>query len=191
MGRSTEFEVNQTLVSKSAADALFSNGFALYAAFATSGLFLLCGEVMSWKRERKADSMGQLNRWQVLSKCGLPGFSFGSELLLIAGMFAESRALACVMLGFRLLHVLGVVFVLVSLLGSQWVAPYVKRVVVGADTWKDQFTYDFAKDSIPLVGVLIILCMGNVSLVQMLPRDGSMFYRESKGFPNKSLSMPG
>ena len=41
---------------------------------------------------------------QMLLKSMLPGFSVGSELALLVGIFKERQALATVMLVFRLLH---------------------------------------------------------------------------------------
>ena len=46
---------------------------------------------------------------------------------------------------------------------------------------------DFAREVLPIVAVIIIVCMGDITLVQMLPWKKSVFYTESKGFPSVSL----
>jgi len=46
---------------------------------------------------------------------------------------------------------------------------------------------DFAREILPVVAVMIIFCMGDITLVQMLPWKRSIFYTESKGFPSMSL----
>ena len=45
---------------------------------------------------------------------------------------------------------------------------------------------DFALEVLPVVAVIIIVCMGDISLVKMLPWKKSAS-TESKGFPSISL----
>ena len=56
-----------------------------------------------------------------------------------------------------------------------------------AKLWGSHLHMDFAREVLPVVAVIIIVCMGDISLVQMLPWKKSVFYTESKGFPSISL----
>ena len=56
-----------------------------------------------------------------------------------------------------------------------------------AKVWGSHLHIDFAREVLPVVAVIIILCMGDISLVKMLPWKKSVFYTESKGFPSISL----
>ena len=56
-----------------------------------------------------------------------------------------------------------------------------------AKLWGSHLHKDFAREVLPIVAVIIIVCMGDISLVKMLPWNKSVFYTESKGFPSISL----
>ena len=56
-----------------------------------------------------------------------------------------------------------------------------------AKLWGSHLHMDFAREVLPVVAVIIIVCMGDISLVKMLPWKKSVFYTESKGFPSISL----
>ena len=56
-----------------------------------------------------------------------------------------------------------------------------------AKLWGSHLHIDFAREVLPIVAVIIIVCMGDISLVKMLPWKKSVFYTESKGFPSISL----
>ena len=56
-----------------------------------------------------------------------------------------------------------------------------------AKLWGSHLHKDFAREVLPIVAVIVIVCMGDISLVQMLPWKKSVFYTESKGFSSISL----
>jgi hypothetical protein len=56
-----------------------------------------------------------------------------------------------------------------------------------AKLWGSHLHKDFAREVLPVVAVIIIVCMGDISLVKMLPWKKSVLYTESKGFPSISL----
>jgi len=56
-----------------------------------------------------------------------------------------------------------------------------------AKLWGSHLHKDFAREVLPIVAVIIIVCMGDISLVKMLPWKKSVLYTESKGFPSISL----
>merc|ERR1712178_276529 len=86
---------------------------------------------------------------------------------------------------------MGTLFMMLSLFGVESTREYMRRsrskTIQGAASWCEDFHYDFAKANIPITGVVLLLCVCDISLVQMLPWKDTAFFKESKGFPNKSL----
>ncbi|MED5308659.1 MAG: hypothetical protein VYA95_04860, partial [Candidatus Thermoplasmatota archaeon] len=175
--------VNQALLGDSVIQIMFSNGAALYIAFAISAVFtLICG-YMQMLRE-KADGVGQVNRFQVVLKSALPGFSFGSEMFLVAGMLYQAPGIAAVMILFRLLHPIIIAYIMVCLFGD---VEMTKKVVADSHKWKDLAHFDFAKANIPAMVGITLLSMCDVTIVQIMSWKENDFYQESKGFPSMSM----
>ena len=170
-------------------DSMFMDGLALYGTAGISIAFLVACGAMQLQKEGWADKVGQMQRFQVALKSFLPGFSFGSEVFLIFAIWSEPsrRALAVIMLLFRLLHPFGVLFVLLSMFGGEGTKKSLSGLVEGSSKWFEHFNVDFSRDKTPFVGLILLLSMGDVSLVQMLPWNKSVFHTESKGFPCLSL----
>ena len=57
----------------------------------------ICG-FMQLKREAAQENIGQISRLQVILTSALSGFSFGSEVFLIFGIWRETQAVAGLML---------------------------------------------------------------------------------------------
>merc|ERR1711871_1060020 len=135
--------------------------------------------------------LGHLSIFHMLIKSALPGYSFGSEIVLIFGIMSEEPSLAVVMLVFRLLHIVAIMFLMVIIFGTAstrgYLSKFDSKFLRRAALWPEQFHYTFAKSNIPLTGIVLILCACDISMVQMLPWKCSSFYASSKGFPNKSL----
>ena len=164
-------------------EIIFSNGAALYIAFAISAIFtLICG-YMQMMRE-KADGLGQLNRFQVVLKSALPGFSFGSEMFLVAGMLYQAPGIAAVMILFRLLHPITIAYIMVCLFGD---VEMTKKVVADSHKWKDLAHFEFAKANIPAMVGITLLSMCDVTIVQMMSWKENDFYKDSNGFPSMSM----
>ena len=119
--------------SLSVVEMLFTNNIAYYVSLSIGALFAFVCCIMRHLRglandrqlnhnghghEKDADPLGQLSILQVLIKSGLPGVSFGSEIVLIVGIMYEMPPLAVVMLLFRLAHVVGTLFAVIALFGS-------------------------------------------------------------------------
>lgn len=187
---------------------LFGDGnVAWYVSFSVSAIFVaLCGIVQYMRMRSESDKekaqagreegerhekLAQLSVFQVLVKAGLPGLSFGSELVLMIGIYSENPPLAIVMLVFRLVHIVCTLFLMIVLFGSKStrgrLAGSGYQVLESAASWHEHFNYDFAKERIPVVGVTLILCACDICLVQLLPWKETAFHDESKGFPAKSL----
>ena len=179
----TDCVVDSTLLSSSLIESLFSNGAALYIAFAISAIFtLICG-FMQMMRE-KADGLGQVNRFQVVMKSALPGFSFGSEMFLVAGMLYQAPGLAALMILFRLLHPITIAFIMACLFGD---VDMTKKVVADSEKWKGLAHFEFAKANIPAMVGITLLSMCDVTIVQMMSWKENEFYKDSHGFPSMSM----
>ena len=139
----------------------------------------------------KLAQLAQLNPFQVLIKAALPGLAFGSEVVLMIGIMPVSPGLGGTMLVFRLVHIVSTLFLCVALFGSESTRKYLSthgsQALQEAASWSEHFHYDFAKSNIPITGMMLILCAFDISLVQMLPWKSTAFFKESKGFPSKSL----
>ena len=170
-------------------DSMFKDGLALYGTAGISIAFVVACGAMQLQKEGWADKVGQMQRFQVALKSFLPGFSFGSEVFLIFAIWSEPsrRVLAVIMLLFRLLHPFGVLFVLLSMFGGEGTKKNLSGIVKGSSKWFDHFNVDFSRDKTPFVGLILLVSMGDVSLMQMLPWNKSVFHTESKGFPCLSL----
>jgi len=88
------------------------------------------------------------------------------------------------MLTFRLLHP-----VAVSVLCLGWFFP---RAITGSEYLRGMMQNfalqrEFMKSNIPLVGVLLLACFTDVTMIQLMPFKQSQFYTESKGFPSLEI----
>ena len=101
---------NKAPLSTTMVIAMFNKGVALSLAFFIAVVFLaLAVAVHKMKAKYSSDfpssnSLASLEIHQVIVKSALPGFSFGSEVVLIWGMMTEARGLGGAMMVFRLLH---------------------------------------------------------------------------------------
>jgi hypothetical protein len=55
--------------------------------------FLSIAGIMHFKREAQLHRLGSLTRWETFVKSFLPGFSFGSEMLLMFGIWTQRERL--------------------------------------------------------------------------------------------------
>merc|ERR1712196_427786 len=102
-------------------------------------------------------------------------------------MGKETQAIAGIMLVGRLLHPLSLVYILCVMFLSDDVKNMLTSCVPHAKLWGSHLHMNFAREVLTVVAVIIIVCMGDITLVQMLPWKKSDFYTESKGFPSISL----
>merc|ERR1711871_29370 len=183
----TGCQVDKTLVNEELIVTMFKKGVALSVSFSISAAFVFVCGFMQLKREVAQEYIGQISRWQVILTSALSGFSFGSEVFLIFGIWRETQAIAGTMLVGRLLHPLLLIYILCVMFLSDNIKNMLTSCVPHAKLWGSRLHMDFAREILPVVAVMIILCMGDITLVQMLPWKRSVFYTESKGFPSMSL----
>ena len=175
---------NVLLMSTSVVEVLFTKGVALALSFSLAvGFAGLGGAMYHMKRQYSLQTMqrkklANMPITQVLVKSILPGFSFGSEVVLVMGMLQEKRALAIVMLIFRLLHPC------VVLLGVYVTYfPDHSRAFLRDMKEKARLHMKFMQKNIPLTAALFLVSLTDATMVQLMPWQESKFYEESQGFP--------
>ena len=106
----TECIDDEALMSSSVVEAMFTKGVGLSLSFGVAALFVCLAGAMHYmktgynKNAEKEHKLGALGIPQVVLKAAMPGFSFGSEVVLIMGMTTEAPRLGWLMLAARLLH---------------------------------------------------------------------------------------
>merc|ERR1711871_1162182 len=183
----TGCKVDEALVNEELIVTMFNKGVALSVSFSISAAFVFICGYMQLKREAAQEYIGQISRLQVILTSALSGFSFGSEVFLIFGIWRETQAIAGTMLVGRLLHPLLLMYILCVMFLSDNIKNTLTSCVSHAKLWGSHLHKDFAREVLPVVAVIIIVCMGDISLVKMLPWKKSVLYTESKGFPSISL----
>ena len=179
--------VNDKLLAMSVVEVLFWRGAALYGAFIIAGAFVAMSAVMERRRLMHADSLGHVGYADAAINSFLCGFSFGSELFLVAGVMADAPGIAATMILFRLLHVAGGVVMLGATFGSPETALMVEAVLAKAPLLNDDMDHVFARAHSSYVGSLMLLTMCDVTMLQFLPWKRSTFYTESEGYPDLSV----
>jgi hypothetical protein len=169
-------------------EQMFETGSALYGTFIFAAVFVAIIGAMQLKREQSKERLGQHDRAPALIKAFLPGFSFGSELLLVASLWTSNLNYAVPIMLFRFLHIFAGIAVVGAIFGSHEFALQLEtlgfRKCSALTDWLD---HGFARTNIPLIGLHCLLCLCDVTLVQFLPWKRSAFQTESKGFPSMSV----
>jgi hypothetical protein len=166
---------------------LFTKGVALYGAFIAAVIFMASGAAMQMSRgiDENIQKLGQLSYFDVGVKSFLPGFSFGSELFVIVGIWKDSRGIAVTMLLFRLLHLCGGITLFTAIFGnSRKYTRYVQNILPRASVLNREIDKEFSRTHVPFVSAIALLTMCDVSMVQFLPWKRSTFYTTSRGYAN-------
>jgi hypothetical protein len=184
---------NQALLSTSMVVMMFNKGVALSLAFSAATVFLALAVAMHKMKAKYAsdspssNSLGSLEMHQVMIKSAIPGFSFGSEVVLIWGMITENSGLGAAMLVFRLLHPLTAIVPTYVLYAPDrfYILPTYLREMIH----KAPLHEDFMRMNVPLVGLLLLASACDVSVLQLMPWKESKFYTQSIGYPSMDLML--
>jgi hypothetical protein len=161
---------------------MFKDGIALSVTFAVAVGFAAVAAFMQIHRESHRSGLATPTRFHAFIKSFITGFSFASELFLMAGLMGEKTAMATTMLLFRLLHLFGCVFLMTVFFGPERIS-----VELGANATRRELNKDFCIEKAMPVGVIILLCCCDVSMVQFLPFKESTFFQKSKGYATMFL----
>jgi hypothetical protein len=168
-------------------DALFKKGVASYGAVCIAVAFTALAGLVSYKKESSKSKLALLQRLQVVLKSLLPGFTFGSEIFLIIGVMQDCPGTGATMLLFRLLHAVAAVCIIIILFGPIGIATRFEAIINGSTSLREDIDEQFSRENIPFIGVLLVFCLFDVTMLQFMPWKESRFYTESKGFPRFSL----
>lgn len=176
---------NPALLSSSVVEIMFTKGVALSLSFAIAAAFALLAKGMNFMKSKHAaaEELGTVAPHVVVLKSVLPGFSLGSEIFLIVGILSEEPALGAAMLTFRLLHPVATM----ALCFGMFLPNYIGSGYLREMMRKASLHVEFMKSSIPLVGVMLLACMGDVTMIQFMPFKRSQFHTESKGYPSVEI----
>ena len=164
-------------------EALFSKGAAIYGAVIIAVGFTSLAGLLQYKKETNKSKLAVLPRPIVALKSFLPGFTFGSEIFLILGVIEEWPDVGATMLLFRLSHTVVGAAILLALFGPVSMATRFEFIMEGSTTLKKRVDEQYIRENIPFIGMLIVLCLCDVTMLQFMPWKHSKFYTESKGFP--------
>ena len=94
---------------------MFDKGYAYGGTFGVAAAYCSIAFLVQWKREKEKDRLGQLTRFQIAMKSFVPGFSFGSEVFLLIGIWSVSIGTGIAIIAFRLTHSLAAIFLLLAI----------------------------------------------------------------------------
>jgi hypothetical protein len=183
----TDCLLNKALLSESLVGAMFSNGAAMTGAFAVAAGYVGVALLMHVLKKSKPDTLNQFNILMVVVKSALPGFSLGSELFLIVGIWTEFAAIGGVMLAFRLTHTVTAIWLVLLLYGGSNVSRIISLDSPWCSDLRVMVDKTFSISNIPPLIALVIASTGDVTMVQFLPWYKSSFMDASKGFPSYTL----
>jgi hypothetical protein len=177
---------NKALLSTSVVEVMFNKGVALGLAFIIAAIFLGLAVAMHHLKEMYSsevsdEALADLKFLQVALKSALPGFSFGSEMVLIWGMMTEGqRGFGGAMLAFRMLHPLTIILLTCILFITKDAnLPERLRKMVRMSRLNEKFV----RKNIAPVGILVLASGCDVTMIQLMPWEQSRFYEESMGYP--------
>jgi hypothetical protein len=177
--------VDNKLLNDSIILGMFKDGAALYGSFIMVLVFIVIGSVVQVKREMHPDRLGQLSRFKCFVKAAASGLDFGTEVFLIAAIWENSTGIALGMIMFRLLHLFGALFLLISTyVHNPEILRYVGYIVRDARSTSDLIDKEFTRDNVALVCTVSLSMMCDLSMVEFLPWKQSKFFQESHGLPS-------
>jgi hypothetical protein len=177
---------NSLLNTDTVVDAMFSKGVALTMAFIIAAVFVGLATVVQLKREKEL-GLGQLTRFQTFLKSFLPGFSFGSEVLLVTAMSYTHPGTAAAVLFFRSFHLFGgVLLAAITWGGNVESCGRIANSLIGegCDELSKDMDFNFARTSVPIMAGVTLLSLTDVSMLVFLPWRSKRFVTVSQGFPS-------
>jgi hypothetical protein len=116
----------------------------------------------------------------------MPGFSLGSEVVLIMGMIPAAPYLGWAMLAARVLHPCSVFVLTFSMFvpDSACLPAYFRNMML-----KSPLGQEFTRRKVPVVCVLLLASGCDCTMLQLMPWLESTFYQESMGYPSLDLML--
>lgn len=177
-------------------ELLFSDGDPIgwYLLLVAVALFMSVGIIMTYFRERNTDKLVGFTRLKALYFSFMPGFNFGSSMVLLLASLADGYyAVFLWLLLARLLHVLGASLVLMLLFSDEDSSLYHTKLMVKLRLTFPRLraTMDetFPLNNMQSVEAVAFLCLMDVGMISFLPwkKEVSRFFDLSEGFPSYPL----
>jgi hypothetical protein len=120
---------------------------------------------------------------------GTSGFAIGNDLFIILGFSVTAPKLAIAMIFFRLLHLVIAGLVLTIAFGPRWCRQSVDSLgfMRRGSALHFLIADEFAMKSKALIGIVMLACLCDCSLLIFLPWTESKMFTESHGFPTLSV----
>ena len=182
----TGCEVNAAF-SGSMLTMLFSDGVGLAGSFGISAGFLALAGMLHLKIAQEPHTLAQLSHTQAALKSFVPGFTFGSEFVLVIGLWSEARGLAVTILLFRLLHAVCAIALIAAIYAPFRIAERLDGVIEGASKLRDDLDRKFSRANTHLVVAMLLLIVCDVMMVPLMPWKQSRFNEASRGFPSMGV----
>jgi hypothetical protein len=186
----TECIDNEALMSSSVVEAMFTKGVGLSLSFGVAALFVCLAGAMHYMKmgynKNAEHKLGALGVPQVVLKSAMPGFSLGSEVVLIMGMIPAAPYLGWAMLAARVLHPCSVFVLTISMFvpDSACLPAYFRNMML-----KSPLGQEFTRRKVPAVCVLLLASGCDCTMLQLMPWLESTFYQESMGYPSLDLML--
>ncbi len=168
--------------------SLFTGGLALYGAGTIAAVYVFVA-VAAWIKSEKFRSSESkaMPPASVFIKSGLAGFSFGTEIFLIMALSVDAQGIAFPMLCFRLLHFFGTIILMIFLFGNSGTVRWLSCLLNEGPRLRSLLNEELFIGILPLQAVTLILCLGDMSMLQFLAWEKSEFYVLSQGYPSHGL----
>ena len=164
-------------------NVMFGHGVVLYGAFIVCALFVASAFMIDSHKRKAPSDLAHLDAFSVFMKSFLAGLSFGLEIFIITGIMEDATVYGASMLAFRLLHFFGGLLLTETIFGSCGVDKFVSYLISDASSIKKELNRDYSHANLPLVGVVLLLSVCDVTMLQFLPFRRSKMNTESKGYP--------
>jgi hypothetical protein len=171
-------------------EIIYSYGTAWVGSMLIASLFVAGAGIVTYYREKEPSRLASFSRLEAVYYSFLPGFSFGSWIVLVITVAAADTVLAVAMSLSRLLHLTGGIVVVLMLFGDERVgdrlgrvSAYMKRV----RKQREHMDRAFARENVYLVEMMSLLSLCDITMFRFIPWTKSEFYELSEGFPSMTI----
>jgi hypothetical protein len=174
--------------SLSLAEVMFAQGLALSGTFIFAAVFVAMAGMITYMRETEPERLANYSRLDAVFHSFMSGFSFGADVFLITSVWADSPALAMVMLAARLFHFFGGIILIASLFAPmdsvKKAGPFLDLFLKDAYRMRHLMDSEYASENSWAVESISLFSFCDLTMLQFLPWKKSKFYTMSEGYPS-------
>lgn len=168
---------------------LFDRGVGLYGSAIIASVFLLAAAMITMVRE-KYSRLAQRRRMEALIHALQAGFSFGSEMFMIAGMLDSPTyaLLGILILLSRLSHFfVGCLLTVVTFREGMKRRLEKLTVAMGVHDLHDHLDLEISSVKAGIVGLITLLSLCDVTFISFLPWKKNLLVEASKGYASIAM----